>query len=888
MCNSLINLKPRGRVDNLSNDLPRIRLYQIGSLRSGQLQIVASSAGDSDEPVKLAIRGRRYDATADTFFALFTESTALTEDPRQVFEAGREALGKTGVLELEATAGDATIYRTRLAWETLSEVEIENMRVIREGDRRRLRVRTVQPFIAGGGGGRRARVRLVDAAGEVAAEAMAEVTAEKMDVLLDLEGVPEGEYSAHLALLDASGEVVSEAKRPRPMRVFGDPTPWAGNTLGVSDDVPPPWTPLECEAEGGAVSVECWNRTYRFTSESLLPAEIVSGDSSYLDGPLGVDLVIDGERVTSGPANHELIIRGPKRCLIRSSSETPAGIVSAETSVEFDGFIWIDLSLSPRGQTTVERLALRWRMPPEHSTLLHSGYRSLQHVGATPEYFSKRLNQAQGPFWVGDSAGGISFAVESFQHWSNADTDRQAQVTRGEAGTEVAINVIDRAKPLTDETTWGFCLHPTPVRPRPEDYRKLRPQSWFGKQRHGVDYPVNFSPWNATNRFQGAPVWCVTDEELDWYYEVVRDRERHEAFSYDGMRESGCRSTWYAAYRCTSRNTPGFIWAGQDWRTGERDRLYSGRLRGYYQDMVAVCKTRDFQDWFLWRLDRERKKYPAIDGIYLDLMGWEPCARADHGHGYVDPEGERQPTWAIREHREWMMRLYTYLKHDDPDTPILLHLSGQAPKIMGYSFCDYLWTGELWITEVQRDRSYSGMSLDTFRAELLPQIWGPGKLWISQLGRALGFLPAEERKKGLREWAHRHMLGMLLTHDSVPDSGWILGREETWRILDRYDVSAPDRLLGYWQSDTGISLAPENEELVATAYANADRAFVVIFNNTDRDVDATLTIDGETVFGEAGPLQFEDAETEEALEAGDHLTLPVGMRNFRLVVGSRR
>lgn len=267
-------------------------------------------------------------------------------------------------------------------------------------------------------------------------------------------------------------------------------------------------------------------------------------------------------------------------------------------------------------------------------------------------------------------------------------------------------------------------------------------------------------------------------------------------------------------------------------------------------DLVAVCKTPDFCDYYLWQLDRSKRQHPVIDGLYFDLMGWEGCSREGHGHGYLDAVGRRRVTFPIREHRAWLLRIYTYLKQRDPEAPMLLHLSGQAPKIMGYSFCDYLYTGELWIREVQRDRSYRHLSLAAFRADALTQAWGPGKMWISQLNRARSFLPpAERRKRPLEPWAYRHMMGMLLVHDSPVRASGFRNAIDLWQVLDRCRLGEADRCVPYWVRDTGIDLEPKDTDVVATAYVKPDAALLVVLSNTDIDRDVSVTLDMQKLMG---------------------------------------
>jgi hypothetical protein len=864
-------------------DQPRVRIAQIGNIGTGQTSIVASYAGLSNAPVELVINGRQFDDTANTWFALFSKSSALTQETREVFRSGEAELKKSGRLELQVRAGAERIYAAEFDYEVLSGIDIETMRVIREKGKRLLRVRTVQPY-DGKGQDQNVKVSIVAADGNRVAAATQRVLEQKMDVNVDIASVPPGTYRVAVELIGKEGAVRKMAHSPE-FVVYPEPPPWRGNKLGVSNSPPPPWTPLVAKREGDQIVVRCWNREYRFGDKSLLPEQIVSGGADYLQGPIALMLGVNGPESDQVGAKHRLVNASGRECVITSAVKVPWGELMATTTVEFDGFIWVDLTLRPQNPVKVEQLAVEWKMPPARSRLLHSGNRSMVGVGRTPKVWNKRLDQLLGPFWVGDENGGISFAVESFEGWSNANVNRQAEVFRDESRAKVRINIIDRPRLVRSESKYGFCLHPTPVRPRPAMYRGIRAMNWMGKLRGGVDYPVNFSQWNATNKYFGSPMWCTTPEELKWYCEVNNQNYDPAWFSYRGMQAPAVRSTWYVGCRSTGMNSPAFIWRGEAWKTGEKDELYGGKPRGFYEDLISVCKTEDFTDYFLWELDKSKRENKTIDGLYFDLMGWEGCAREDHGHGYIDEKGRRHPTWPLRDQRRWFLRIYTYLKERDPQTPVLLHLSGQAPKIMGYSFCDYHLTGELWIKEVQRDLSYKDMPLETFRAEGLSQPWGPGKVWLSQLKRALTFLsPAERKRRALEPSAYRQLMGLLLVHDNPILGAGLEKLEEVWKALDRSGLTERDRFIPYWEGAGGVDLSPKDRDIVASAYANQKSALVVVFNNTDADRDTTVKIDTAGLLGRKEAVRVSDAETQKEVASSDQFSVSIPKRDFRLLV----
>jgi len=863
------------------SDLPRIRMEDLGSIKSGMANFLLSYVSSEDKKVEILVTGKRFDETAGTFFALFSESATIGKKSKSVFRADESKLRKSGVLDIKVVSGADRIYEGRIGYELALKPEIETMRVIKKTEGRELKVRVSLPFVKGRGD--KVQVKILDEGlNEVKKSEVVDVNSNKMDVYVSLTGVPIGKYKVCLELLRGDGSV-EKAKEMRDFIVYSDPPPWHDNKLGISDKVPVPWTPVKVVKKEGRIVVTCWNREYYFGRKSLLPEQILSGGRNYLKTPITVVLSSDGYRINTGNVKHRVVKKNERSCQIQSSCHTDWGNLQTETTVEFDGFIWVDLTLKPHRKARLDNLKVVWEMPLERSRLLHSGYRSLVNVGRTPETWHKCLNQQAGPFWIGDENGGISFAVESFKGWSNKKVDHQAELKVLKASTRININIVDKPININREITYGFCFHPTPVRPRPHGYRKVRMMSWGCKLRHGITYPITLSPWNCTPKYQGSPEWCTTDEEIRWYCRVT-NRKFAPFWTYRGLKESGVRSTWYAGYSYTGRNSPECIWAGEDWRAGEKDQLYGGSLYGYYRDMIAVCKTKDYCDYFLWRLDKSKKEHPIIDGIYLDLIGWPACTRKDHGHGYVDEQGRRHPTWEIREHRQWLLRIYTYLKEKDPETPILLHLSGQMPKIMGYSFCDYLWTGEMWLEELKRDRSYKNLSLDTFRTEALGQIWGPAVFWISELKSALAFLPPEERK--LEPWAYRHIMGLMLTHDTLPTYAGLRLRDylPIWKALDRFGLDDTDQFLPYWQQNTGIELEPKSNNLVATAYVKPNRALVVLFNNTDNDLNVSVKISSQKLFGKVSKLQINDAETNEKLAAGGMFNLLVGKRNFRLLI----
>jgi len=883
-----------------------VRIESFGPLESSQLALKAAYRHSQELPVQAIVRASRYDETADTFFPLFARDGSVTRTAATAVTAPAAKLGNHGKLDVTVRSGDAELYAAVLHYRQLTAVEIEGMRRIESDGATHLRVTTLQPY-SPNAETRSVRIQVRDTAGNILHAATQPVRGNKMHVAVDITGSAPGNYSATMQLLGADGNVLNQ-DGPAPFTVYGAP-PWRGNRLGISDAVPPPWTPLQVDAaarnaaaaKDEPVTVSCWNREYEFSTASPLPSAIASGGRQYLEGPITVELTLDGATVKPGAAPHRVTAAAPRSCTMTRTVQARNWALQTDTTVEFDGFIWIDLTLTPPSAPaakpgaapahTLDLLRIVWTMPPEQSRLLNSGIRRLIDTGRTPKRWRRALDSPEPAFWVGNEYGGIAVSAESFQHWRNRDKNRQIELSRDEKGARVSLTMVD--SPLAvgaDPVRFGFCLHPTPVRPPPAGARKIRTCSWFGAHHFHKPYPITLSIWNATPKYQGAPDWFTSDEGVRRYYRRRKRKFVARVYNYHGLKESGARSSWYGTFSHTARNSPEFIWCGEQWKAGIRDQLYANAHISYWNDMVAVCKTRDYSDYYLWRFDRTRRENPMIDGLYLDLMHLPPCERGEHGHGYTDEKGQRRSTFAIREHRAWLLRIYTYLKEADPETPVVSHLSGHSAHIMAHSFSDILWDGELWVKEVQRDLSYENLSMDALRAETVATAYGPKILWINQLYRALSFLSPEERKsKGLKPYALRHHLAMLLVHDIVPSAG---GHEQRyvmalWELFDRFGLEDSDRMLPYWEDATAVTHTPDRAGLLVTSYVKPDRALVIVFNNTDSEETVAVTVNPAALGWSADrqALTFRNAELNkpEALATGTACTVPVPKRDFRIL-----
>jgi len=218
---------------------------------------------------------------------------------------------------------------------------------------------------------------------------------------------------------------------------------WLGTKEGLTDEVPAPWTPLMVEGE----AVKAWGRTYRF-DRTALPAEVVTRGAGVLAGPVVLRGQVDGQPLAWKGQPARFTGRKPNVTSLTGRAESGSLTLTGTTTVEYDGMIRVDLSVTPtRGKATIDQLTLEIPLKPEHARYLYhfpGRWGSVDNSGFLPK---EGWAHAFKPFvWLGDEDRGFSWFCESDQNWHPADQDRALEIIREPTQTVLRLNLI--GKPL--------------------------------------------------------------------------------------------------------------------------------------------------------------------------------------------------------------------------------------------------------------------------------------------------------------------------------------------------------------------------------------------------------------------------------------------------------
>jgi len=322
--------------------------------------------------------------------------------------------------------------------------------------------------------------------------------------------IPYGDYTLMVTLFRKNGAVAGKDEMffRRPKR----PEVWENNELGKQKIVPPPWTPMTWNEKNNAVT--CWNRTYTFGG-SILPEKIVSGKTELFASParlllngkaIGTKADIKAEKVTADAVD------------LSGSADSADFTVKSAVHAEFDGFIWFDVTLTPKKESVeVQNLFLEFPFNKESSTLFNSmtKYYVDYKPGAYGAFkaFSLDLYRVPRAMFVGNDHSGMEWVCETMPDWYNNQPQKSLQLIPGTKENLLRLNLIDHPVKIVKALTYSFGIQATPVRPLAKKWRLLRAASKKGD---------GFMPfWEATTRHNS-----LNPEHLRPNYEDERAKVR--------------------------------------------------------------------------------------------------------------------------------------------------------------------------------------------------------------------------------------------------------------------------------------------------------------------------------------------------------------------------
>lgn len=180
-------------------------------------------------------------------------------------------------------------------------------------------------------------------------------------VLFPVGDLPEAEYEIVIRLRDAGGKTVSQKTAAVERKKY----PWERNTIGCSDEVIPPFTPVSVKDRSFSV----WGRTYTIAGSGLPeqiaaapPTGTVGTVQNLLRAPVRLEASAGGKPVELKTGQAAVSAEGPHRALAVGSVEGGPLAVKTKAFGEYDGWYQVEMTVEPRGNGAIDALDLVFDM----------------------------------------------------------------------------------------------------------------------------------------------------------------------------------------------------------------------------------------------------------------------------------------------------------------------------------------------------------------------------------------------------------------------------------------------------------------------------------------------------------------------------------------------
>jgi hypothetical protein len=638
--------------------------------------------------------------------------------------------------------------------------------------------------------------------------------------------------------------------------------------------VPRPFEPLRVVPAPDAVEIRLWGRSYRFAAGPL-PSAVTSQGSALLVGrPRFLVRGPQGEQEIAWQPPALLEAR-PDLVRMRSVGASPGLTIEAETHVEYDGMVAVQLTLAADQPVSVAGLRYELPLAPDAMRFFshHLDYdyqsenvdkkRMLEAAGDLPARLSLPFVPALA---LGDRRVGVEWWSETNAHWRGTPRAHPFEVARGPEAVRLRVTPLALPLALTPGAPWrdSFAFFVFPSRPPPERWRSVRftfptrianAASDAGTRFVFIAFHGNFHA-----RHDGLPASTG---------DAVQQKLRAE------LRSLGMGFIPYGMLMLAPILHPRTMSQFEQWSAeGKWWRIYQGYENPVIQRThpelgvgapysYPACAART--EYFDWMLEENLAALRAegLDGLYFDHGGiTRMCTRNPALRGRRGLE-----SWEYRNVRSFYKRLYERAKALNPDALLVTHTHG-SPKAVG-AFVDFHMIGEALNTAFGGAHSaaaytaqpalynpdYLALPPGYLDAQVFPPVGGvvsviPQIRWAVDPNRP-------ERGRAFQ----RAFLAWLLSNDGHAPF-WVSDidtSDAVYRAIDRFGPIGSAAVHPWWSNGSAIR-APSGVR--ATAWVRDERALLVLSNLSDAPAAGRVVVD-------VAALGLPDAKRVRDLEAGE-------------------
>lgn len=467
--------------------------------------------------------------------------------------------------------------------------------------------------------------------------------------------------------------------------------------------VPPPFVAVQTEPAG----VTCGKRHYDLAS--AVPVPTVQDAAVLTQGTW----TLDGQPLQPPPLKWTLTT--PAVAIADRTWIQGAVRVALKQTVEYDGFITSDLTLAPAdGSATLSELSLSLVYRPERATLYHIPSASSTPAGFWPA--KAEIGEPVPGVWGGDETAGMACYIASQRAWRGQAPRIVIQRQPTGAG-EILYRLIAEPVELKGPIQFRLGFIATPVR--------------AAETRHWQLYAVPNGREDLQRYVTRNRIWTALSDRYATFSTNDPRNDPAKIAMVNEIHQSGKSALAYTTYDHVEE---GAVETPTTWMLRSvKGKTQISAISPSQPDHRRVFCCPGSREWVEWKtadLQAAIQRY-QVDGFYVDtsyvIMA---CANGDHGHGWVDSQGNRQADFPVWSQREVWRRAYEMLWQQRGRAEIYAHHKGGCPAALAAfttAFCD----GEQYTSQPMKN-----LTLDGFRAQVTGRTMGPLGLFLGEYYRA--------------------------------------------------------------------------------------------------------------------------------------------------------
>lgn len=352
--------------------------------------------------------------------------------------------------------------------------------------------------------------------------------------ILKLPDLEDGKYTLKAFCNDKSGKLV-EGGRFEFERIHFE---WENNTLGIMEEVYPPFEPIR--VEGSKVGVVL--REYEMNRFGVW-SRVKSKGREILAEPMNFRCVTAKGEGKWEKLEGKFVERRSNLVVYQAEAVSRALRLKARSSIEIDGCMKVEMELlSGNEPIEIKKLWLEIPMKESCVRLFHEvtdGPR-INYSGSLPEgngivwdstrarRYHKWLNSFVPYIWLGGEERGLAWFAESDKGWITEKGESKVplqEIAREDGKVVLRVYFINTPAVLSARRGFVFGLQASPTKPMPEKWREKLPSIPGG-------LPV--TPWGGLHCSYQGPYhddWSIADKIVESRYTEKVDKQWFKSYA---------------------------------------------------------------------------------------------------------------------------------------------------------------------------------------------------------------------------------------------------------------------------------------------------------------------------------------------------------------------